>query len=82
VRDKLAVRTRFDTIVGESIGRLTYEREITALLVIDPHDDFIFEGRKVWDRLKGVAEADRCVFHMAQVVDVARKTATSRKTFG
>ena len=34
----------------------TYEDEITALLVIDPYNDFISEGGKVWDRLKGVAE--------------------------
>ena len=36
----------------------TYDREITALLVIDPYNDFISEGGKIWDRLKGVAEAN------------------------
>lgn len=51
---------------------LTYEREITGLLVIDPYNDFISEGGKVWDRLKGVAEANHCVSHMAQVLDAAR----------
>ena len=35
--------------------RYTYEKEITALLVIDPYNDFISEGGKIWDRLKGVA---------------------------
>jgi nicotinamidase-related amidase len=50
-----------------------YEREITALLVIDPYNDFISEGGKLWDRLKGVAEANRCVPHMMQVLDAARK---------
>ncbi len=34
---------------------LTYEKEITSLLVIDPYNDFISEGGKVWDRLKAVA---------------------------
>ena len=52
---------------------VTYDQEITVLLVIDPYNDFISEGGKVWDRLKGVAEANRCVPHMMQVLDAARK---------
>ena len=51
----------------------TYEKEITALLVIDPYNDFISEGGKVWDRLKGVAEANQCVPHMLQVLTAARQ---------
>lgn len=50
-----------------------YDKEITALLVIDPYNDFISEGGKVWDRLKGVAEANHCILHMLQVLDAARK---------
>jgi ureidoacrylate peracid hydrolase len=30
---------------------VAYKKEITALLVIDPYNDFISEGGKVWDRL-------------------------------
>jgi ureidoacrylate peracid hydrolase len=41
-------------------------------LVIDPYNDFISEGGKVWDRLKGVAEANNCVPHMLQVLNAAR----------
>ena len=37
--------------------QLTYEKEITGLVVIDPYNDFISEGGKIWDRIKGVAEA-------------------------
>jgi hypothetical protein len=48
-------------------GNLTYDKEITALLMIDPYTDFISEGGKVWDRLKGVAEANNCVPHMLPV---------------
>jgi ureidoacrylate peracid hydrolase len=51
----------------------TYEKEIAALVVIDPYNDFISEGGKVWDRLKGVAEANQCVAHMLQVLNAARK---------
>jgi ureidoacrylate peracid hydrolase len=40
---------------------VTYEKDITALIVIDPYNDFISEGGKTWNRLKGVAEANNCV---------------------
>lgn len=53
---------------------LKFEREITALLVIDPYNDFISEGGKAWDRLKAVAEANRCVHHMVQVLEAARRS--------
>ncbi len=55
------------------MNKVTCKKEITALLVIDPYNDFISEGGKVWDRLKGVAEANKCVPHMMQVLDAARK---------
>ena len=42
----------------------TYEKAFTALLVIDPYNDFISEGGKLWDRVKKVAEANNCVPHM------------------
>jgi nicotinamidase-related amidase len=54
------------------MGTLTYEKAITALLVIDPYNDFISEGGKLWDRVKKVAEANNCVPHMLQVLNVAR----------
>jgi ureidoacrylate peracid hydrolase len=53
--------------------KVIYDKEITALLVIDPYNDFISEGGKIWDRLKGVAEANRCVPHMVQVLHAARQ---------
>jgi ureidoacrylate peracid hydrolase len=52
---------------------LAYEREITALLMIDPYNDFISEGGKVWDRLKPVAEANNCVPNMLQVLEASRR---------
>lgn len=53
--------------------QLTYEKEITGLVVIDPYNDFISEGGKIWDRLRGIAETNRCIPHMLQVLDAARK---------
>jgi nicotinamidase-related amidase len=55
------------------MATVTYDKEITALLVIDPYNDFISEGGKVWDRLRDVAEANNCVPHMLQVLNAARK---------
>ncbi len=55
------------------MANLTYDKELTALLVIDPYNDFISDGGKLWDRLKIVAEANHCVPHMLQVLNAARK---------
>ncbi len=40
------------------MANLTFDKEINALLVIDPYNGFISESGKVWDRLKGVASGD------------------------
>ena len=52
---------------------MAFARGITGLLVIDPYNDFISEGGKVWDRLRGVAETNGCIGHMKQVLDAARE---------
>lgn len=49
-----------------------YTKQTTALLLIDPYNDFISEGGKVWDRIRSVAEANECVPHMLQVLSAAR----------
>jgi nicotinamidase-related amidase len=51
----------------------TYDKGITALLVVDPYNDFISEGGKIWPRIKAVAEANNCVPHMLQIVNTARQ---------
>ena len=55
------------------MAKVTYDKQLTALLVIDPYNDFISEGGKIWDRLKSVAEANRCIPHVLQVLNAARK---------
>ena len=55
------------------MAQLLYERPITGLVVIDPYNDFISEGGRVWDRIKGVAEGNQCIPHMMQVLQAARK---------
>ncbi len=54
------------------MATVTYDKNATALLVIDPYNDFISEGGKLWGRLKAVAEANSCIPHMLQVLNAAR----------
>src|SRR5436305_8041908 len=51
----------------------SYDKNVTALLAVDPYNDFISEGGKIWPRIKAVAEANNCVPHMQQVLHVARE---------
>ena len=52
---------------------MPYDKQLTALLVIDPYNDFISEGGKVWDRIKAVAEANGCVPNMLKVLNASHK---------
>jgi len=54
------------------MAQVTYDKPVTALLVIDPFNDFISEGGKFWNRLKAVAEANGCVPNMLRVLLAAR----------
>jgi len=55
------------------MAKLSYQKDLTALLVIDPYNDFISEGGKIWDRIKSVAEANHCVPNMLQVLNTTRR---------
>ena len=52
---------------------LRLDKEKAALVVIDPYNDFISEGGKLWERVKNVAEANQCVPNMLRVLTAARK---------
>jgi ureidoacrylate peracid hydrolase len=54
------------------MAKVTYDEQLTALLVIDPYNDFISEGGKLWDSVRDVTEANNCVPHMLQVLNAAR----------
>ncbi|HVK75768.1 MAG TPA: isochorismatase family cysteine hydrolase [Kofleriaceae bacterium] len=51
---------------------MTRDKRLTALLVIDPYNDFVSEGGKLWGRVKAVAQANGCVPNMGRVLDAAR----------
>lgn len=50
-----------------------FGKQTTAILIVDPYNDFISEGGKIWDRIKNVAEANQCIPHMVQVLEAARQ---------
>jgi ureidoacrylate peracid hydrolase len=52
---------------------VTYNKQLTALVVIDPYNDFLSEGGKIWDLIRAVAEANECIPHMLQVLNAARE---------
>jgi nicotinamidase-related amidase len=56
------------------MASIIHERETTALLVVDPYNDFISKGGKIWPRIKAVAEGNDCVPHMLEVLNAARKS--------
>ncbi len=51
----------------------TLDTSITALIVVDPYNDFITEGGKFWDRMREVAEKVNCVPNMVRVLHAARR---------
>src|SRR5215468_10439801 len=55
-----------------AVNAPTYDKSISALLVVDPYNDFISEGGKIWPRIKAVAEANDCVSNMLKVLNAAR----------
>lgn len=52
---------------------MRYDKEITALVVIDPYNDFISEGGKIWNRIKAVAEANHCISNMVEMLNSLRE---------
>jgi ureidoacrylate peracid hydrolase len=56
----------------KTMATIAYEKQITALLVVDPYNDFISDGGKIWNRIRSVAEANGCVPHMLEVLSAAR----------
>ena len=50
-----------------------YDPDDTALLIIDPYNDFISEGGKLWDSVKDVAARIDLLDHMRAVLAAARE---------
>ena len=51
---------------------LAYDPTRTALLVVDPYNDFISEGGKLYELCRETIAAQDCVTHMREVLTAAR----------
>ena len=51
---------------------LSYEATRTALLIVDPYNDFISEGGKLYELARATIVAQDCVTHMREVLTAAR----------
>lgn len=51
---------------------MAYDPRSTALLLVDPYNDFIAEGGKIWPRLKAIAEDVHLLDHLRAIVAAAR----------
>jgi ureidoacrylate peracid hydrolase len=57
-----------------SKSELTYEPELTGLLIVDPYNDFLSEGGKLHELSRTTLEAQNVVEHMRQVLAATRAT--------
>jgi len=65
------------TDLPTSIGReqdiaMSYDPSATAILLVDPYNDFLSDGGKLWARVKAVAEEVKLLDHLREVVSIAR----------
>ena len=59
-----------------SEAELTYEAELTGLLIVDPYNDFLSEGGKLYELSRSTLEANNVVEHMRQVLAAAVRMAS------
>jgi len=52
---------------------MDYTEHTTALLLVDPYNDFISEGGKVFDGVKQILAEENMLEHMRQIIALARK---------
>lgn len=51
---------------------MTYDPKTTAVLLVDPYNDFLSEGGKTWPRLKAIAEEVSLLDNLRTIVGEAR----------
>jgi nicotinamidase-related amidase len=50
-----------------------YDSQTTSLLLVDPYNDFLSEGGKVWPRVKAIAEEVKLLDHLRALVAADRE---------
>jgi hypothetical protein len=61
--------------VGAQAAReivMSYDPSTTAILLVDPYNDFLGDGGKLWPRVKAIAEDVNLLDHLREVVSIAR----------
>ncbi len=64
---------RAETYLPKGRRDLSFPREATALLVIDPVNDFLSEGGAAWDMTKHTVKKNDVVNRLRRVMDAARE---------
>ena len=54
---------------------MNYDPPTTAILLVDPYNDFLSQGGKLWPRVEAVAEEVRLLHHLRDVISTARAHA-------
>ena len=57
----------------------TYDPKTTALLLIDPYNDFLSEGGKLWPRAKPIAEEVGLLDNLHTIMHAAGEAGLARK---
>ena len=52
---------------------MSYDPSTTAILLVDPYNDFISEGGKLWPRVRAIAEQVHLLDHLRTVLSTARR---------
>ena len=55
------------------MARVTYDKQLSALLVIDPYNDSFLRERNYGTASRAVADANSCIPHMVQDLNAARQ---------
>jgi nicotinamidase-related amidase len=53
-----------------------YSSNRTGLLLVDPYNDLLSDGGKLWPQAKAVAEAVNLLTHLRALVEAARRAGT------
>jgi nicotinamidase-related amidase len=56
-----------------SVTRINYPANRTGLLLVDPYNDLLSEGGKLWPKIRPVAEAVDLIAHLRTLVATARR---------
>ena len=51
---------------------MSHDPKATAILLVDPYNDFLSEGGKLWPRVKAIAEEVKLLDHLSKIISTAR----------